>query len=183
MPNRRRLRGAFLAAALGLLPFSAESVQAAGFIDAIGSLFGADPEPPRYYRQPPHSPYYGSGSPLDVTVRARRQRPKKERPVVRRQKPTAVAAVPRVKIDPAKNPDWYLDDPTLRRGDIVVLKGEVLVYQGDGRSPRAREDFTALAASGLSSSERDKIAAMARLRPGSSKAANAQQKTATVAAE
>jgi hypothetical protein len=70
-----------------------------------------------------------------------------------------------VKIDPVKNPDWYLDDPTLRRGDIVVLKGEVLVYQGSGRSPHAREDFTALDASALSAAERDRIAAMARLRP------------------
>jgi hypothetical protein len=61
MRNRFRLQGALLVAGLGLLPLSAGSAQAAGFIDAIGSIFGVDPEPPRYYRQAPHSPYYDSG--------------------------------------------------------------------------------------------------------------------------
>ncbi len=33
-------------------------------------------------------------------------------------------------IDPIANPDWYLTDPTLRRGDILVLADRVLVFKG-----------------------------------------------------
>ena len=33
-------------------------------------------------------------------------------------------------IDPVANPDWHLIDPTLRRGDILVLPDQVLVFNG-----------------------------------------------------
>ena len=67
-----------------------------------------------------------------------------------------------VSLNPETNPDWFLQDPTLRAGDIVVLKGEVLVLQG-GRAPYSREDFATLAQSRLAAGEKRKIRDMAGL--------------------
>jgi hypothetical protein len=33
-------------------------------------------------------------------------------------------------IDPAKNPRWWLEDPTLRKGDVLVLNDRVVVFTG-----------------------------------------------------
>ncbi len=66
-------------------------------------------------------------------------------------------------MNPDRNPTWYLDDPTLRRGDIVVLKGEVLVFQG-GRVPYSRDDFSQLGRSHLSSAEKANLRAMSGVR-------------------
>ncbi len=176
MSKHQPLRRALLAAALIL---QATGAQAAGLFDAIGAIFGADPEPSRTYRQAPGGFYDDEGG-LAVTVRPRRPKPRRERPVVRKEKPAPVAAP---NLDPTKNPNWYLDDPTLRRGDIVVLNGEVLVFQGSGRGPHAREDFTSLARSGLSKAERERIGAMARLPAQDPALAEAARKTATVDAE
>ncbi len=33
-------------------------------------------------------------------------------------------------IDPVANPDWHLIDPTLKRGDILVLTDRVVVFKG-----------------------------------------------------
>ncbi|PZO03665.1 MAG: hypothetical protein DCF30_02265 [Hyphomicrobiales bacterium] len=65
-----------------------------------------------------------------------------------RQKAPEVSSKPKppvVQLDPATDPSWYLKDPTLRRGDIVVTASGVMVYQG-GRSndDNRRADFTAL---------------------------------------
>jgi hypothetical protein len=51
---------------------------------------------------------------------------------------------PVVQLDPATDPSWYLKDPTLRRGDIVVTANGVMVYQGRGSDENRRADFTAL---------------------------------------
>jgi len=52
---------------------------------------------------------------------------------------------PAVQLDPATDPQWYLKDPTLRRGDIVVTATGVMVYQGGrGHDTNRYEDFTAL---------------------------------------
>jgi hypothetical protein len=52
---------------------------------------------------------------------------------------------PVVQLDPATDPSWYLKDPTLRRGDIVVTANGVMVYQGGrGSEDNRRADFTAL---------------------------------------
>jgi hypothetical protein len=67
-------------------------------------------------------------------------------------------------MDPAKVPDWYLQDSTLRSGDIIVLKGEVLVFQG-GRLPHARADFSSLQQSRLPQKERERIAELTGLKP------------------
>jgi hypothetical protein len=56
-----------------------------------------------------------------------------------------------VSIDPATNPDWYLKDPTLRYGDILILKTGPVVYQGS-RNARVSEDFVSLGQSKVLSS-------------------------------
>ena len=176
MRNHQPLRRALLAAAL-IVP--ATGVQAAGLFDAIGSIFGADPEPTRSYRQAPGGYSDGEGG-LAVTVRPRRQKPRRERPVARREKAAPVISL---NLDPAKNPNWYLDDPTLRRGDIVVLKGEVLVFEGSGRGPHTREDFTSLARSDLAKAERERISEMARLPVQDPALTEAGRKTATAVSD
>ncbi|TDR94126.1 hypothetical protein [Enterovirga rhinocerotis] len=108
--------------------------------------------------QPRHvapAPGYGDGAPLGVRVNPR----KRERAArVPRERAKPVAQKP---IDPVKQPNWYLEDPTLRRGDIIVLKTGVMVYNG-GAKPQTREDFTALSKSRLvSKSERERIQKMA----------------------
>ncbi len=67
-------------------------------------------------------------------------------------------------INPVKVPDGYLQDSTLRAGDIIVLKDEVLVFQG-GRLPYSRSDFTSLQRSRLPSSERERVAEITGLKP------------------
>lgn len=34
-------------------------------------------------------------------------------------------------IDPNKRPDWYLIDPTLKKGDVLFLRNRVVVFKGD----------------------------------------------------
>ncbi|NNM71323.1 hypothetical protein [Enterovirga aerilata] len=134
----------------------------AGFFER---LFGIEPEPQRYYYQPAPA---GEGvdvgdDALDITVRKRpkERAVRKER---KRQDSVETASVPPEALDPAKNPDWYLQDPTLRRGDIVVLKGEVLVFRG-GRLPFSRANFASLSESDLPKEERERLAHMAGLKP------------------
>jgi hypothetical protein len=97
-------------------------------------------------------------APLEMTIRPTK-------------KPTSKPKIPRVSmddegdskrylqvsIDPVSNPDWYLTDPTLRRGDIVVLSNKVLVYAG-GRTSRRLADFDDLQGTRLvSSRDRERI--------------------------
>ena len=102
---------------------------AAGLLDDLASaLFGrARPRPVIEYE-----PY----DPLSVTVKPRRKRAPAE--VASKPKP------PVVKLDPQHDPDWYLKDPTLRRGDVVVTARGVLVYQGRNSDQLLNGDFTAL---------------------------------------
>ena len=51
-------------------------------------------------------------------------------------------------IDPVAHPDWYLNDPNIRYGDILILKTGPVVYKGSGRS-RSREDFVSLGQAGI----------------------------------
>jgi hypothetical protein len=91
----------------------------------------------------------------------------RERPA-RRERPrapvTETASVPAGPIDPVQTPDWHLQDPTLRRGDIVVLKDQVLVFKG-GRMPFSRADFASLSESDLPAEERERLSHMAGLKP------------------
>lgn len=112
----------------------AAPAQAAGFFDELArAVFG----------QPAMRLDPGS-VPLDVTVRpTRRQQPRKA--VASKPSP------PAVKLDPAADPHWYLSDPTLRRGDIVVTASDVLVFEGRGGESHASSDFAALDKSRLAS--------------------------------
>jgi hypothetical protein len=61
-------------------------------------------------------------------------------------------------IDPLTDPNWYLNDPTLRRGDIVVLERRVLVYEGRTQNgPHARAEFADLRTSAFVPSDTRKL--------------------------
>ncbi|MGA0596169.1 hypothetical protein [Enterovirga sp. CN4-39] len=180
MRNPQSLRGAFIAAAIALPLGVPSPASAAGLFEAIGELFGINQQPERQYRQAPGGYYQDGGGGLGITVRPRRSQPVRERrPVARKAKPAPVP-VSIVNLDPAKNPNWYLDDPTLRPGDIVVLKDQVLVFEGAHSARHAREDFTSLEKSRLSKAERERLRAMARISPEAEALAEARQKTAVV---
>lgn len=119
-----------MAAGLGLAAFTAAPAQA-GFLEDLSRAFGARPAAPVYAA--PQS------DPLSVTVRPERQRSSGPAPYVA-SKPTP----PVVNLDPQTDPDWYLKDPTLRRGDIVVTSRGVQIYQGRDSDSIRRADFTAL---------------------------------------
>lgn len=118
----------------------------------------------------PRKPAMQAAAPVtahpDVTIGPARK-PKKVR-IVRFDPKAQLART----IDPVTNPNWYLDDPTLRKGDILVLPGRVLVFAGgkvgDPLSYVALER-TRL----LTKSERRKVAAMTRVDPASTLSADA----------
>lgn len=95
--------------------------------DLARAVFGQ--QPPRVVTFEP--------SPLDVTVRPQRR---KKVGVRSASKPKP----PAIKLDPATEPYWYLRDPTLRRGDIVVARSGALVFEGPRESEHATADFVAL---------------------------------------
>ena len=145
-----------------------DTAHAAGLFDAISVLFGGHPEPPRFQYRSPTQDF----EPIRSGVR-RRASPKPVKRMVRDLAPKGMTAInpagalnpafiSPATLDPATNPTWYLQDPTLRLGDIVVLNGEVLVFEG-GRVPYTRADFLSLSESRLSKSEREKLSAMTRL--------------------
>jgi hypothetical protein len=101
--------------------------QAAGFFDDLaGALFG---------RPAPRAAIFHD--PLEMTVQPRRM----NAPALTSRPPPPV-----VKLDPAKEPDWYLRDPSLRRGDIVVTAAGVMVYQGRDSDAIRQSDFATLRA-------------------------------------
>ena len=114
-----------LAAALAVTEVS--GAQAANLFEDLGrAIFGGGPR----LRA---TPIYEYDEP--VQQRAPRQRTPE---VSTKPKP------PVVQLDPATDPSWYLKDPTLRRGDIVVTANGVMVYQGRGSDMNRREDFASL---------------------------------------
>lgn len=125
--------------------FVPQPASAAGLFDF---LFGGFSAP---------QPRYDYGTPLDVRVNPERRAKKVTAGPRAEHKPKLQTS-----IDPVKNPSWYLDDPTLRRGDIVVLKGRALVYDG-GRGARSTDDFTPIQKSTLvSKGDRDKVEKMSK---------------------
>lgn len=142
------LKGLSLAAgAAGIALAAATPAQAGLFEFLFGGAF-----------ERPQPQYHERSAPLDVHVTPRRKP----------AQPHAVKAAPDRKpvlakaIDPVKRPNWYLEDPTLRRGDIVVLKGQVLVYEGGGRGSATKADFMSLDKSRLiSKGEKSRIEKMA----------------------
>lgn len=103
--------------------------QAAGFLDDFARVFLGRQTPPPAVIEP--------FDPLSVTVKPKRQRG----PEV-----SSKPAPPLVKLDPSSEPDWYLRDPTLRRGDIVVTDKGVLVYQGRDSDAMRPADFAMFSA-------------------------------------
>jgi hypothetical protein len=68
-----------------------------------------------------------------------------------------------VKLDPEADPNWFLRDPTLRRGDIIVTKTGVIVFDGQAKAEHVSGDFTPLGQTRLLSPiRRQEIADMAR---------------------
>lgn len=109
------------------------SAQEAGarniFDDFASAFFGA----PRHA-----APVY---EPLEMTVKPRRKAPKQ---TASYPQVSSKPAPPAVKLDPATDPNWFLADPTLRRGDIVVTRQGVLVYNGRDSDSLRRSDFASL---------------------------------------
>lgn len=101
--------------------------QAAGFLDDLARAFfgGGRPTPPVYV-----------DSPFEMTVQPKRRAPRVAAP----SRPIE----PAVKLDPASDPYWYLSDPTLRKGDIVVTRSGVVVFDGREASRHSPSAFTAL---------------------------------------
>ena len=111
--------------------------QAANIFEELGKALFGRPQPRQMMVAP--------ADPLHVTVKPRRKRAGRTPAVA-----AAAAEVsskpppPVVKLDPAQDGRWYLKDPTLRRGDIVVTTGGVLVYRGPKADLLRAGDFTAL---------------------------------------
>lgn len=62
------------------------------------------------------------------------------------------------RLNPANNPSWYLEDPTLRAGDIVVMKSGIMVYAGGKSAVHQERDFQPIAkADSISPAERENI--------------------------
>lgn len=100
----------------------APQAMAAGFFDDFArALFGRPAAPPIL-----SDPF---------ATKPRRHKP---RPEV--AKPNAPAA----KLDPATDAFWYLHDPTLRKGDIIVTRSGVVVFDGRRSTEHAPADFTTL---------------------------------------
>ncbi|WP_377848870.1 hypothetical protein [Bosea sp. UC22_33] len=114
----------------------------AGFLDF---LLGP---PPRT-----ETPYVST--PLEVTIRPH-GRPSAKAPKKAQAERPLVLVTP---MDPVKDPNWFLSDPTLRKGDVVVLPGRVVVFNGN-RGERRRSDFEDLLRTQLVSlKERSRIRA------------------------
>lgn len=98
--------------------------QAAGFLDDLTRAIFGNPTPPAAIVVP-------DGPAI---------KPKPSKPRQASTKP----AEPTVKLDPASDSYWYLRDPTLRKGDIVVTRSGIVVFDGQRASDHASSDFTAL---------------------------------------
>lgn len=120
--TRRMILAIGVAGSFGLA--MASPAQASGFLDDLTRAIFGNPAPPAMI-----------GGPDGPAIRPK---PSKPRPV--NTKP----AEPAVKLDPASDAYWYLRDPTLRKGDIVVTRSGVVVFDGQRASGHASNDFTAL---------------------------------------
>ncbi len=127
---RKRMARFGLAAAL--LVAAAPAAEAAGLFDDLArALFGGGPR----LRASPIYEY-------DDEPRVRASRPRASAPEV-----SSKPKPPVVQLDPQADKQWYLKDPTLRRGDIVVTARGVLVYQGRDADASRAADFVALGGS------------------------------------
>lgn len=114
-----------VASTIGLV--ASPQALAAGFFDDLARVVfgGGRPTPP-----------VAIGDPFEMTVKQKRQRP--------RAAEVTKPAEPAVKLDPVKDPYWYLNDPTLRKGDIVVTSRGVVVFDGRSSSQHSPAAFATL---------------------------------------
>lgn len=121
----RRVAGAGLALILGVM--AAPQAQAANIFDEFArAIFGGGPRP--------------RATPIYEYEDERPRRTARPRAPEASSKP----APPIVQLDPASDPHWYLKDPTLRRGDIVVTASGIVVYRGRDADTLRPADFVAL---------------------------------------
>jgi hypothetical protein len=103
---------------------------------------------------PSISPY----APLEMRVRPRARvarRPNLGVPRVSTRDVQASQKDAYAKLNPANNPTWYLEDPSLRPGDIVVLKTGIMVFEGSKSAVHQERDFEPIAkADMISAAER-----------------------------
>lgn len=160
----RPLRGRLVALGAAVLigaSVLAVATPAAAFLEF---LFGGQQAPsPAPSYSTPYSRY-----PLDISVRPRRGarghaehprhhrrelgrrnvgspgRGEAKRSVGERPSEKSRTAGRQRSIDPERHPDWFLIDPNIRRGDILVLKSGPVVYLGGSHGQRSREDFVSL---------------------------------------
>lgn len=123
------------------------------FEDFAATFFGAPSRSTAYYYAPERE-----YSPLEMTVRKRQ--PRKPKPLALPEVSTKPSP-PVVKLDPATDANWYLKDPTLRRGDIVVTSKGVLVYNGRRSDELRRTDFASLGKSAGKGWQRELLAGAA----------------------
>lgn len=146
-PKMRRAtlpRNLLLAATSAMMVCAGSAGASAGGL--FDFLFGSRPAPVAPAYQPDY--YYGGNA---ITVGPRYGG---EEHAHRRMAARSVSKKPEnTAIDPVKVPNWYLQDPTLRRGDIVVLKTGVLVFNGSDGDTANRSDFSSLKQSRLVSAK------------------------------
>jgi len=118
------------AVAAALACAAAPSAQAAGFFDDLARAF------------------FGGGPRLRASpIYEYDDEPRVRAPRARAPEASSKPKPPVVQLDPQSDKQWYLKDPTLRRGDIVVTAGGVLVYQGRDADAARPADFVALGGS------------------------------------
>lgn len=120
---RRTVLAMGMAGAIGLA--MAPQAQAAGFFDDLARVFGARPTPPAQI-----------DNSFEMTVKPRQAKP--------RTAAVAKPSAPAVKLDPATDAFWHLRDPTLRKGDIVVTRSGIVVFDGRPGSEHMQSDFASL---------------------------------------
>lgn len=132
-------------AAIAMVVAGVPATAQAGFLDALGeALFGSSA--PQASPAPPLSASQNPQSPLRVSIKRSRKGARSIRKSAHhpfpRGRPSQV-----VRIDPRAEPDWYLRDQTLRRGDVIVLDGRMVVFEGSRESTHTPEEFAGLAQS------------------------------------
>lgn len=131
-----------ITAARGSVWLGAGAVVAATFANPVPAAAFFDDLARAIFNGGRQAPVVRYADPYQDYAPAPRVRPK---PVEHVSKPTP----PAVKLDPEADPHWFLKDPTLRRGDIVVTANGPVVFQGRQSDRHASADFTALGESRL----------------------------------
>jgi hypothetical protein len=139
-----------------------------GFLGGFGQPYQR-PEPTRVYPQS-----YPS-RPLEMRVGPRRVMKPSTSPgrfVARPRRPQMAGRDVQMtqketyaKLSPATNPQWYLQDPTLRHGDLIVGEKGVMVFVGEKNASHGKTDFQPIAqASDISKAERQQLDQVATLK-------------------